>query len=160
MPPRSKDGRKAPLRAWLFELQLRLLPIVIPLAFVVIIIAAAVSITSLSQLDTVKSNTSRIDNITGKLQTSELKACARVNVLRRRVNNNAGIIYRVLLAASASNSTAKKQYASILRSVDYTPNTNCQKAVLQGDRYTPPTAIPIYLLDQAGRFDRRTGEVK
>jgi hypothetical protein len=160
MPPRSKDGRKAPLHAWLFELQLRLLPIVIPLAIVVIIIAIVLSATSLSQLRTVKSNTDRIDDITHALQGNEVKACERVNVLRRRVNNNAGIIYRVLLAASKSNSSANKQYASIIRTVDYAPETDCKEAVEKGALYTPPDAIPIFKLDHAGRFNVKTGEVK
>lgn len=154
----SKD--KELRRAKAFERQLRLLPIVLPICVVLLLVATVLSVVSSFQLARVKRNTMRLDSARLSLRTSELRACERVNVLRHRVNQNGSIIYRVLKAAAASDSSSRRAYRRIIASVEYAPLTNCGFAVDQAQVYTSPVAIPFQKLEEQGRFDSRTGEVK
>jgi hypothetical protein len=156
----KKEWKQQVRRAKIVHLQLRLLPIVLPISVVLLVVATVLSVTSLFQLRAVKSNTTRIDRARGVLHDSEIRACERVNMLRRRVNENGSIIYRVLKAASTSNSSQAAAYSFIIASVEYASPTDCEMAVTNPRGYKRPPNIKFSVLERQGRYDVQTGEIK
>lgn len=92
----------------MFELQLRLLPIVLPLALVTMIVAIVLSIAALSQLGTVKRNSDRIDHATDSLAAANAARCNDDAELRRQLNRQAQTQRSFLISAAIARRNAGK----------------------------------------------------
>jgi hypothetical protein len=109
IPPKANsEGREARFHARMFELQLRLLPIVLPLAIVTMIVAVVLSVAALSQLDSVKKNSDRIDHATNALAEANAARCSDDAELRRQINRQARTQRAFLISAAIARRNAGK----------------------------------------------------
>lgn len=166
-PKRRKTGvspeDRLARKFYLQERMLRLAPVGLAAALVLMIIAIVLSIGATLQIRDIQRNSDAIDKAQVELhvaqirvERAEARACARVQGLRDQLNFTNGVIYRVLQAAARSNSSVSKRYNQIISAVPYLRPTDCFKAVMEPDTYVPPDPIPFreYLRQQEKRDHR------
>lgn len=85
-----------------------------------------------------RTNQANIEMLVQNLVDAEIRSCGRVQELREEVNEFGEVIYRVLVAAAASNSSATAAYRGFADQLDYQPPTNCSKAILDAEYERPP----------------------
>jgi ADP-ribosylglycohydrolase len=124
-------------RALAVQRQLRILPVVLPLAVVLMTIAIVLSVTSTIQLGNVRHNTDRIDAAARALRAAAIKQCERTNDSRRQGNQRADVLREFLESAARAREAsgtrndlrAAARYRVLKTRVRILPSADCQKQV-------------------------------
>lgn len=147
--------RRAPGRRRIDKVFERILPVVIAFMFVLIIIVGVLSVAGLKATSTIKASQKTADAAraqsqrnTDRLNAAILGSCQRLQLVRDDLNKQASAQYRTLglVVRTTPPGVFRDLFKEIVRSTEYLPPTDCDRAVRQPQSYRPPAPVPFALV--------------